>query len=432
MARAVLGVIQENGSQSQVDRPRTDLERRKRKRWLLAGAALAAVMAAGIALATFEPMAPRVDAKTLYIDVVTRGDLLRRVRGTGTLVPRDQRWIAAAAEGRVERVLVRPGAEVAADTVLVELSNPELQQLAEEASLACDAARAEAASLHVQLESQVLDQRARIAEARAQYESARLQAEAEARLAGQHAISELQIARSKLTAEQLGVRLEIEQERLGKLQSSVSAQIAAQKARVAQLEQSAIRRRARADSLLVRAGLDGVLQALVVESGQQLALGASIARVARPGSLLAELAIPELDAKDLAIGQKASIDTRNGVVAAHVERVEPAVNNGTVRVEIAPDSEWPAGARADLSIEGTIDIERLADVVQVARPVSSQPLSESRVFRLSDNGRAQRVPVKFGKASVDRIVILAGLAPGERVIVSDVSQYERYERLNVE
>jgi HlyD family secretion protein len=415
-----------------MDRPRTDLERRKRKRWLLAGAALAAVMAAGIALATFEPIAPRVDAKTLYIDVVTRGDLLRRVRGTGTLVPRDQRWIAAAAEGRVERVLVRPGAQVAADTVLVELSNPELQQLAEEASLACDAARAEAASLHLQLESQVLDQRARIAEARAQYESARLQAEAEARLAGQHAISELQIARSKLTAEQLGVRLEIEQERLGKLQSSVAAQLAAQKARVAQLEQSAIRRRTQSDSLLVRAGLDGVLQQLVVESGQQLALGASIARVARPGSLLAELAIPEMDAKDLAIDQKASIDTRNGVVAAHVERVEPAVSNGTVRVEIAPDSEWPAGARADLSIEGTIDIERLANVVQVARPVSAQPLSESRVFRLSDGGRAQQVPVKFGKASVDRIVILAGLTPGERVIVSDVSQYERYERLNVE
>lgn len=419
-------------NEAQMDRPRTDLDRRKRRRWFIAGAALAAVMAAGIALATFEPMAPRVDAKTLYIDVVIRGDLLRRVRGTGTLVPRDQRWIAAAAEGRVERVLVRPGAEVAADTVLVELSNPELQQLAEEASLACDAARAEAASLHVQLESQVLDQRARIAEARAQYESARLQAEAEGRLAGQHAISELQIARSKLTAEQLGVRLEIEQERLGKLRSSVAAQLAAQRARVAQLEQSAIRRRAQSDSLLVRAGLDGVLQQLVVESGQQLALGASIARVARPGSLLAELAIPELDAKDLAIGQKASIDTRNGVVAAHVERVEPAVSNGTVRVEVAPDSEWPAGARADLSIEGTIDIERLANVVQVARPVSAQPLSESRVFRLSDGGRAQRVPVKFGKASVDRIVILAGLAPGERVIVSDVSQYERYERLNVE
>jgi HlyD family secretion protein len=182
----------------------------------------------------------------------------------------------------------------------------------------------------------------------------------------------------------------------------------------------------------VRAGMDGVLQALAVESGQQLALGASIARVARPGSLLAELAIPEIDAKDLAAGQKASIDTRNGIVAGHVARVEPAVRNGTVRVEIAPETGWPEGARADLSIEGTIDIERLADVLQVARPVSVQPASESRVFRLGHDGRAQRVPVRFGKASVDRIVVLAGLAPGERVIVSDVSQYERYERLNVE
>jgi HlyD family secretion protein len=415
-----------------MDRPRTDGDRRRRKRWLLAGGGVIAVASAGLALATLEPLAPTVDGKVVFIDTVKRGEFVRRVRGPGLLVPRDQRWIAASSEGRVERVLLRPGVAVSADDVLVELSNPELQQLAEEARWALDAGRAELAALRIKLESDVLDQRARIAEARADHESARLQAEAEGRLAGQKIISDLQLARSRLTAEQLGVRLEIEQERLGKLASAVAAQIQAQNARVEQLERTCDRRRAQVDALHVRAGLDGVLQALAVETGQQLAVGASIARVARPGSLRAELRIPEIDAKDLAPGQRVSIDTRNGIVAGHVEQVEPAVQNGTVKVEAALDGALPSGARADLSIEGTVEIERLADVMYVARPVSAQPLADAQLFRVDNDGTARRVPVKLGKASVDRIVVLAGLAPGERVIVSDVAQYSRYDRLNVE
>lgn len=398
----------------------------------MAGGALAAVASGGLALATLEPLSPTVDGKVVFIDTVERGEFVRRVRGAGLLVPRDQRWVAASSEGRVERVLLRPGVAVTADAVLVELSNPELEQLAEEARWALDAGRAEHAALRIKLESDVLDQRARIAAARAEHESARLQAEAEGRLAGQKIISELQLARSRLTAEQLGVRLEIEQERLSKLASAVAAQLQAQNARVEQLERTWERRRAQVDALQVRAGLDGVLQALAVETGQQLAIGASIARVARPGSLRAELRIPEIDARDLAPGQRVTVDTRNGLVAGHVERVEPAVQNGTVKVEAALDGALPPGARADLSVEGTVEVERLADVMHVARPVSAQALSDARLFRVDNDGDARRVPVKLGKASVDRIVVLAGLAPGERVIVSDVAQYARYDRLKVE
>lgn len=415
-----------------MDRPRTDLDQRRRKRWLLIGVGCIAVASAGLAVAMLEPLAPTVDSKVLFLDTVQRGEFVRRVRGAGLLVPRDQRWIAAASEGRVERVLVRPGVTVTAETVLVELSNPELEPLADEARWALDAGRAELAALRIRLESDVLDQRARIAEARAEYESARLQAEAEGRLAGEKIISDLQLARSRLTAEQLGVRLEIEQERLLKLGSAVTAQTQAQGARVSQLDRIWERRRAQVEALKVRAGLDGVLQALAVEAGQQLAVGAGIARVARPGSLRAELKIPEIDAEDLEPGQLASIDTRNGLIAGRVERVEPAVQNGTVRVEIELIGELPSGARADLSVEGTIEIERLEDVMHVARPVSVQPHSEAQLFRVPASGNAERVKVKLGKASVDRIVVLAGLAPGERVIVSDVAQYARYDRLNVE
>jgi HlyD family secretion protein len=415
-----------------MDRPRTDLDRRRRKRWVLIGVGCAAIASAGLALAMLEPLAPTVDSKVIFLDTVQRGEFVRRVRGAGLLVPRDQRWIAAASEGRVERILVRPGVTVTADTVLVELSNPELEPQADEARWALDAGRAELAALRIRLESDVLDQRARIAEARAEYESARLQAEAEGRLAGEKIISDLQLARSRLTAEQLGVRLEIEQERLLKLASAVDAQTQAQRARVSQLDRIWERRRAQVEALKVRAGLDGVLQALAVETGQQLAIGAGIARVARPGSLRAELRIPEIDAKDLEPGQSASIDTRNGLIAGRIERVEPAVQNGTVKVEVELTGELPSGARADLSVDGTIEIERLENVMHVARPVSVQPWSEAQLFRVLASGNAERVKVRLGKASVDRIVVLAGLAPGERVIVSDVAQYARYDRLNVE
>jgi HlyD family secretion protein len=284
----------------------------------------------------------------------------------------------------------------------------------------------------LRLESDVLDQRARIAEARAESEAARLQAEAEGRLAGQKIISYLQLARSRLTAEQLAVRLQIEEERLEKLQASIEAQLRAGVARVEQLRRAWEHRNGQVEALRVRAGLDGVLQALAVESGQQLALGARIARVARPGSLLAELRIAEIEAKDLEVGLNASIDTRNGVVAGRVERVEPAVRNGTVKVDVTLTGALPVGARADLSVEGVIEIEHLENVLHVARPVNVQPESPATLFRVSGSSDALRVPVKFGKASVDRIVIANGLDEGDRVIVSDVGRFERHDRLTLD
>lgn len=399
---------------------------------LLIGGTVVLVAGAGISLAMLDPSVPEVDSRTLFVDTVVRGDLERRVRGAGILVPRDQRWIAADVEGRVERVLVRPGTEVRFDTVLVELSNPAVQQLADEARWALDAGRAEQTSLRVRLESDVLDQRARIAEARAESESARLQAEAEGRLAGQKIISDLQFARSRLTAEQLAVRLQIEEERLLKLRESIQAQLRAGNARVEQLHRAWEHRNGQVEGLKVRAGLDGVLQALQVDAGQQLALGASIARVARPGSLMAELRIAEIEAKDLEVGLTASIDTRNGVIEGRVERVEPAVQNGTVKVDVALEGALPAGARADLSVEGVIQIEHLRNVLYVARPVNVQPEATATLFRMSGSSDALRTPVKFGKASVDRIVIAEGLAEGDRVIVSDVGRFERHDRLTVD
>jgi len=415
-----------------VDKPRTDIDQRRRRRIVLIGSGVALVAAAGIALAMLGPQAPEVDTRTLFVDTVTRGDLDRRVRGAGILIPREQRWISAAVEGRVERVVVRPGTVVERGTILVELSNPEVQQLADEARWALDAGRAEQASLKVRLESDVLDQRARIAEARAESESARLQAEAEGRLAGQKIISDLQLARSRLSAEQLAVRLEIEQERLGKLRESIDAQLRAQSARVEQLHRAWEHRKGQVDALHVKAGLDGVLQALAVDAGQQLAVGANIARVARPGSLMAELRIPEIEAKDLEVGLTASIDTRNGIVAGRVERVEPAVQNGTVKVDVAITGPLPNGARADLSVEGVIEVEHLSNVLHVARPVNVQPDSAATLFRVSGSSDALRVPVTFGKASVDRIVIAGGLKEGDRVIVSDLGRFERHDRLSLD
>ncbi len=415
-----------------MDKVRTDIDQRRRRRWLVMAGAGALVVAGGISLAMLDPIAPEVDARTVFVDGVVRGDLQRRVRGPGVLVPREQRWIAADVEGRVERVAVRPGTAVKADTVLVELSNPETRQLADEASWALDAGRAEQASLRVRLESDVLDQRARIAEARAEAEAARLQAEAEGRLSGQKIISDLQLARSRLTAEQLAVRLQIEEERLIKLKASIDAQLRAQQARTEQLRRAFEHRKGQLEALQVRAGLDGVLQALAVDTGQQLALGANIARVARPGSLMAELRIAEIEAKDLEIGLAASIDTRNGIVAGRVARVEPAVQNGTVKVEVTLTGPMPAGARADLSVDGVIEIERLNGVLHVARPVNVQPESVATLFKVAGSGDATRVPVRFGKASVDRIVIAEGLTEGDRVIVSDVGRYERHDRLTLD
>jgi HlyD family secretion protein len=328
---------------------------------------------------------------------------------------------------------VRAGEAVEPDTVIVQLSNPEVERAADAATLEVAAARAEYAAARLELESQRLDRRSSLAEARAVAESARLQAAAEQRAYEQGAVSGLQTARSKIEAAQLDERAKIEEQRLAALDSAVGAQLEARQARLRQLERAAEERRLAADSLQVRAGIAGVVQSVPVQEGQQLAAGANVARVAKPGTLYAELRIPELDARDLAPGLPAVIDMRDRLVRGRVVRVDPAVTAGAVRVEVDFDETLPTQARADLSVDGTIAIETLKNVRFVGRPVGAQSESATTVFRAKPGESvAERVPVKFGKASVNQIVVLEGLEPGDIVALADTTQWSGKDRLVID
>jgi HlyD family secretion protein len=416
-----------------MDIVRDDLKRkRRRRRWSYSAAAAAAVIGLGIFLAMLKPAAPSVERAALYIDSVERGELLLQVRGPGVLVPREIRWVAAASEARVDRVLVKPGAVVTADTALVEMSNPELAQDVSEARAEVTAAEADYAALRVQLQSQVLDQRAVLAAAKAEYEGARLQAEAQAELADAGIIPAIEFRRDELAAEQLKVRLDVERERVGYLQDSVDAQLRAAQARLEQQRKNLTLREEQYGNLTVRAGIEGVLQALEVEAGQRVTPGTNIARVARPDELMAELRIAETQAKDIRLQQPVEIDTRNGTVEGRVIRIDPAVREGTVQVDVDIVGELPPGARPDLSVDGTILIERFDNVLHVGRPAFGQPESTLRLFRVQpESGDALRVPVKLGKVSVNRVQILEGLNEGDRVVLSDTSQWDDHDRIEL-
>ncbi len=411
---------------------RDGMKRRRRRQLRGVGAALVVVVGALAALWSLDEPAPTVAGSRVWIDQVQRGEMLRQVRGTGVLVPREIRWVAAGSPGRIERILVKPGARVAADEVLLELSNPDLIQAAEESEWALSAARAELASTLADHESQILDRQANLATVEAQYESARLQAEAEADLAGKGIIPEIQARQSELNARQLQVRLGIERERLEKFGVVIAARREAEQAQVKQLENSLARRREQVENLSVRAGIDGVLQQIVVEEGQQVAVGTSVGRVARPDDLLAELRVPEINARHVQLDQLASIDTRNGTVDGRVVRIDPAVQNGTVQVDVELVGQLPAGARPDLTVDGIIEIERLIDVLYLGRPAYAQPDSVMQLFLVDDRGLASRVQVRLGRTSVNQVEVLDGLAAGDRVILSDVSAWDRYDRLYIE
>ncbi|WP_395788546.1 efflux RND transporter periplasmic adaptor subunit [Aquimonas sp.] len=416
-----------------MDIQRLDLKQQARRR------RIALIVAAVVALAALvgfvsrlDPAAPSVAKSSLWLDTVKQGDMLREVRGPGVLVPKEIRWIAAESNARVERIVVRPGAVVEADTVILELSNPEVVDQQLSAVSALTAAEADYTAKQMGLESQLLDQRAALAGIRADYEGARLQAEAETELAGRGIISRIQARRSELTSEQLKLREGIEVERIEKFEQTLRAQLAAERARIEQLKNVAELRRRQAEALKVRAGIAGVLQQVPVQEGQQVAAGTNLARVAKPGELMAELRISETQVKDILHGQQVRVDTRNGVVAGQVVRIDPAVQNGTVLVEVEFTEALPASARPDLSVDGTIEIERLQNVLYVGRPAYGQPESEVRLFRVDAEGQAQRVPVRIGRASVNLIEIQQGLAPGDQIILSDTSQWEGYERLRVD
>jgi len=409
-----------------------EVQRKRRRRALLAVAGALAIALITLGLSRLKPAAPTVDRQTVWIDTVQRGSMLRQVRGSGTLVPEDIRWITANVDGRVERIPSLPGVTVKPDTVLLELSNPEVEKNALESESQLKAGQAEYDNLRAQLDSALLTQQARVTEAESTEAQAKLLAEANKVLAKDGLIPDLNLKTSVLRYDQNVKASQIERERYGQSKKSNAAQLSAQRARVAQLQALYELRRREAESLKVRAGIPGVLQELPLQIGQRATAGTNLARVARPEKLKAQVRIPETQAKDVVIGQRASIDTRNGLIDGHVARVAPSVQEGTVIVDVALDGALPQGARPDLSIDGTIEIERLSNVLYVGRPAYGQAQSKIEMFKLIDGGKeAVRVPVQLGRSSVNTIEIVSGLNVGDQVILSDTSAQDGYDRIRL-
>ena len=416
-----------------MDIPRKDFARKRRVRRVIY-TVLAALLLGAVTygLSTLEPAAPAVERATVFMDEVKRGPMLRQVRGLGALVPEEILLIPASDEGRVERRLVLPGSPVEPGTVLLELSSPLLEQLVWDAESQLKAAEADYANLKVQLESQRLDQESMAAQVEAEYREAQARFEADEELAAEGLIPNLNLTISRANAEQLAKRLRLERERVSIRDPAVEAQLAAQQARIDQAQGLMELRRGQFDKLKVRADARGVLQQLEVEVGQLVTPGTPLARVSDPRRLKAELRIPETQAKDVQFGQKAEIDTRNGIIPGTVIRIDPASIEGTVTVDVRLDAELPKGARPDLSVDGTIELERLADVLYVGRPVYAQQESTIGLFRMEPDGEhAVRTQVQVGRTSVNTIEIRGGLQLGDTVILSDMSAWDAYDRIRL-
>lgn len=417
-----------------MDKPRTGYaEKQRLRRTIMLVGAVAAIILVTLGIRQIEPAAPPVRRETLWIDSVKRGAMVLEVRGPGTLVPVDIRVISAPVEGRVESIPALPGAPVQADTVLLELSDPEVEQAALEAESQLRAAEADFEDLRAQLESQLLSQQALVSSASSAAEEAKLQAEADEVLAKDGIIPDINLKRSRLRAEQTGKQSKIEGQRYSQSQRSNQAQLAAQRARVDQMRALYALRRRQLDSLKVRAGIPGVLQELPMQVGQRVTPGTTLARVARPENLKAELRIPESQARDVAIGMPAAIDTRNGVVRGRVTRVAPSAQEGSVIVDVAFDGPLPRGARPNLSVDGTIQLDRLDNVLYIGRPAVGQSGDTVQLFKLvKDSKEAVRVPVKLGRSSVTTMEILSGLEAGDEVILSDTSAQDGFDRIRLE
>jgi HlyD family secretion protein len=418
-----------------MDIPRPSAARQRRIRQIIYGAiALVVIVLVTVGLSRLRPAAPTVDRATVWIETVKRGPMVRQVRGLGVLVPEDIRWIPAVTQGRIERIVIRPGAVVTPDTVIMELSDPGLQQAAIDAESQLKASEANLAVLRVRVQNDLLAQTASAASLEADYNQARLQAEADSELGKQGLLADLPVKISRMKADQLAMRNGIEQQRLAQTKASVGVQLGAQIAEVERLRAAAKLRQSEVAQLKVRAGMPGVLQILGdrIEEGAQVGPGTNLARVANPTRLKAELKVPETQAKDVLIGQSVSIDTRNGLIPGHVSRIDPAVVQGSVTVDVALDGELPKGARPDLSVDGTIELERLDDVIFVGRPAYGQEQSKIMMFRLESDGvTASHVPVTLGRTSVTTVEVKAGLKPGDQVILSDMSQYDAFDRVRI-
>jgi HlyD family secretion protein len=379
-----------------------------------------------------EPADPIVDRSEVWIDTVKRGPMLREVSGLGKLVPEEIRWVTAATEGRVERLVLEPGARITPNTVIMELTNSQLEQATENAKWDWKAAETSYEDLKITLESQELTRESDNARLESDYQQALLSYDANSELAKDGLVSGLDLKLKKAVIDQLAGRLEIEKKRLEIMRESITAQLAVQRTRIDQFRAAYDLKKSQLDQLKVRAGVDGVLQLVSVEVGQRVAAGANLARVANPNKLKAELKIPENQARDIQIGQEASIDTRSSIISGKVTRIDPAVTDGTVTVDVALETGLPRGARPDLSVDGTILLERLEDVIYVGRPTFGQSDSRLGLFKLdSDGKRAIRVNVEFGRSSVDTIEVKKGLKPGDRVILSDMSAESEYDSIRL-
>ncbi len=421
-------------SLSSMDVPRTGVaEKKKKKRIMIIAASAVGLLLVTFVLARLKPAAPSVDRSTVWIDTVKRGPMVRQVRGLGTLVPEDIRWIPATTEASVEKILIWPGTKVEAGDVILELTSPELEQSAQDAISKAKAAEADFTSQKATLQRELLDQESKTAAAHSAYEQAKMERQTNDQLAKNGLVADLVYKTSKIKEEECQKTDEIEAKRLAFSRDSIAPQLAAKEAAVDQAKQLAKLKQDQVEALHVKAGMSGVLQQLPVQVGQRLKIGDNVARVADPTKLKAQIKIAETQAKDIQGGQQALIDTRNGPpVKGHVTRVDPAVEQGTVTVDVAFDEALPKGARPDLSVDGTIELERLENVVYVGRPAFGQENNTVGIFKLvPGSNEAVRTPVKLGKSSVNTIEILDGLQPNDQVILSDTSTWDSHERIRL-
>ncbi|HYR86647.1 MAG TPA: HlyD family efflux transporter periplasmic adaptor subunit [Terriglobia bacterium] len=414
-----------------VARPKSVIRNKRIKKVVYAVLVLVAASAVTLGLSRMAPAAPSVDGATLWPDTVKRGEMLRQVRGLGTLVPEEVRFIPATFDSIIEQRKARAGDTVTANSIILVMSNPDVQQRATDAELQLKGAEADLANLGATLQSQILNQQVQQAGVESDYNRAKLDFEANRELAKDGLIADVILKKSQVTTQELAAKNEMEKKKVEVNSRSADAQIAAQQARVDQYRAAFELRKKQVDELTVRAMVAGVVQQVPVEPGQRVAPGTILAKVAQPGRLRAELQIAETQVKDVAIGQIASIDTRNGIIPGQVIRIDPASVNGTVKVDVQLNGEYPKGVRPDLSVDGTIEVERLPDVLYVGRPAYGQADTTVSMFKWLANGDATRVQVKLGRTSVNTIEIKDGLQIGDRVILSDMSAWDAYDRLRI-
>lgn len=415
-----------------IARPESVIRKKKLRRALVGLGGLVAIILVTVAVSQLEPAVPSVERTTVWIDTVKRGDMSRQVRGSGTLVPEDIQWIPATTQGRVERIVLRPGAIVKPDSVILVLTNPDLEQSVRDAELLVASAEANYQNRKTELESALLNRQAEVAGIEASYKDAAMELEANRELAKADLVSAIQLRQFESRAAELKNRLSIAQQTLEMQRDGIQSQLAPQESEVKQRRAALQLRQRQLDDLNVKAGMSGILQVVPVEVGAQVGPGTNLARVADQRTLKAELRIAESQTRDLRIGQTAEVDTRNGIVKGVVARIDPAAEGGTVGVDITLQGDLPPGARPDLSVDGTILLEQLTNVIYVGRPAFGQENSTVTLFKVNpETGEAVQTKVELGRSSVNQIEIRSGLQPGDQVILSDMSASESFEKIRI-